>query len=550
MVGLERVVSLTCKAFLMHFLDHRDFLAQGDTRVFYQWMRIEQMDQWLHWFLFACCLAGIVSYIVYWYRKDWTELPKGIGWTLLLLRLLAIAGILIFFLDLQKRTEQKVTRASKLAVLVDTSLSMTMPQLDDDADPTMSSVGSQSRIASVQETFATSRLLGQLQKNHDVNVLRFDQSARPSVVASFVKPRELAGGLDAESSRASLWRLLSMVAWAGTVTIAIGSVLMLASLLSRVYGDTRAIWPYVLMAAVIAIITGFVMIATAVLRADSLPWKSLWGASAPSAVGADSPESIKSQQPNTAIAFEPNAVAWDTQIAATGSESRVGDAINSLLEQERGSPLAGIVVITDGRSNAGLDPLTTISEATLQGVPIHTVGMGTARNPLNVRVVDVEAPKRVFPGDRFRMTALVQASGLQGKSITLQLRRRPGGQKNTGMAIEEERTITLEADDSISNVVFEILPREIGSWIYEVKALPPQQDSNAQDNTLESEVRVVEPKSTVLIIAGRLGSINSFAICCSAMRPCSRTYCCKRAGLASRKKPRKCSPSFREPEPR
>ena len=117
-------------------------------------------------------------------------------------------------------------------------------------------------------------------------------------------------------------------------------------------------------------------------------------------------------------------------------------------------------------------------------------------------MVDIETPKRVFPGDRFRLTALLQASGLQGKQVTIQLRRRPGGQKNAGMAIEEERIVTLDADDAMSNLVFDIQPREIGSWIYEVKALAPEQDSNPLDNALESEVRVVEPKSTVLIVAG------------------------------------------------
>ena len=100
-------------------LDTFHCFAQEDMRVFYQWMRVEQMDQWIHWFVLACCLTALVSYVVYWYRKDWVELPKSIGWTLLSLRLLALLGILVFFFDLQKRTEQRVTRSSKLAVLVD-----------------------------------------------------------------------------------------------------------------------------------------------------------------------------------------------------------------------------------------------------------------------------------------------------------------------------------------------------------------------------------------------------------------------------------------------
>jgi hypothetical protein len=486
-------------------------LAQGDLRVFYQWMRIEQMDQWIHWFVFACCLAGLISYVIYWYRKDWQELPRGIGWTLLLLRFLALAGILIFFFDLQKRTEQKVTRSSRLAVLVDTSLSMTMPQADDDSNVANPVGASRSRISAVQESFAKSPLLEQLQQQHDVSVMRFDQGSRPSVVASFMKPTRSEGQLDSEASRVELWRWLSVLTWSGTIVLAVGGLVMAIALLSRVYGDARAFWPYVLMTSVIAVVSGFVMIATAVLRADSIPWSGLWSMNAPaplapssitpSTTGAIAGAPASSAENPSAI-LAPKEVAWETQIAATGAESRIGDAISSVLEQERGAPLAGVVVISDGRSNAGLDPLVTISEASLQGVPIHTVGMGTARNPLNVRIIDVEAPKRVFPGDRFKLTALVQSSGLQGKPITIQLRRRPGGQKNIGMSIEEERSITLETDDTISTVEFEIAPREIGSWIYEARAVPPQQDANPQDNFVETEVRVVEPKSTVLIVAG------------------------------------------------
>ena len=87
---MERFVPRNHETNLMHnpINSLSALLAQGDLRVFYQWMRIEQMDQWIHWFVFACCLAGLISYVIYWYRKDWQELPRGIGWTLLLLRFL------------------------------------------------------------------------------------------------------------------------------------------------------------------------------------------------------------------------------------------------------------------------------------------------------------------------------------------------------------------------------------------------------------------------------------------------------------------------------
>lgn len=472
------------------------FIAQENSRIFYQWMRAEQMDQWIHWFGLACIVALILSYALFWYRKDWKELPRGIGLTLLMLRLLALLGILVFFFDLQKRTEQRITRSSRLAVLVDTSLSMTMPKGD---DTNSSSDTVTSRIAAVQQLFSQTNILKQLQTQHDVSIYRFDQSARPSLVASFAKPKTEA--VETEDNREAIWKLASRTAWLGTLFVVTGFGCLLAGLLARVRGSQSSVWPYVLLASVIGLLAGFVFIATSILRADGIAWQTLWSTRAPSVEPVDSRSNsssvLQEQRP-----AEPKDVLWDSVLSATGSESRVGDALHSILEQERGAPLAGIVLLSDGRNNAGIDPMTTVSEATIQGVPIYTVGLGTARNPVNVRVLDIEAPKRVFPGDRFRLNALVQASGLEGKEVTVQLRRRAGNQKTAAMTVEEERTVRLQGDDAITSIIFDIMPKEIGSWVYEIKSLSPTQDTNPLDNALEREVRVVEPKATILVIAG------------------------------------------------
>lgn len=472
------------------------FIAQENSRIFYQWMRAEQMDQWIHWFGLACVVALILSYALFWYRKDWKELPRGIGLTLLLLRLLALLGILVFFFDLQKRTEQRITRSSRLAVLVDTSLSMTMPK-GDEVDASSDTVTS--RISAVQQLFSQTNILKQLQTQHDVSIYRFDQSARPSLVASFAKPKTEA--VETEDNREAIWKLASRTAWLGTFFVVTGFGCLLAGLLARVRGSQSSVWPYVLLASVIGLLAGFVFIATSILRADGIAWQALWSTRAPSLEPVDS-RSTSSSVSQEQRPAEPKDILWDSVLSATGSESRVGDALHSILEQERGAPLAGIVLVSDGRNNAGIDPMTTVAEATIQGVPIYTVGLGTARNPINVRVLDIEAPKRVFPGDRFRLNALVQASGLEGKEVTVQLRRRAGNQKTAAMTVEEERTVRLQGDDAITSIIFDIMPKEIGSWVYEIKSLPPTQDTNPLDNALEREVRVVEPKATILIIAG------------------------------------------------
>jgi uncharacterized membrane protein len=439
-------------------------------------------------------LAAIVSWVVYWYRKDWQELPKTLGYALLILRLTALLGILIFFMDLQKRSERRDVRSSKVAVMVDTSLSMTMPL---EETPGRDSSGP-SRIAAVQKYLGQSGLLEQLQKEHDTTVYRFDQGTRPSVVASFQKPVEASlrgGSLEA---RERLLGFLRATAWFGTVLTTLGIVLMVGSLLGRALGSSQKYLSYCILAGVVTAISGFVFMATAILRAETIPWQSLWSNEALASIQAEQVDlPTAKDQPQT-----PAQIAWETVLGATGTESRIGDALQSVLEQEQSSTLAAVLLLTDGRSNAGVDPQNVVSLAARQEVRIHPVGLGTDKNPTNVKILDMEAPKRVFPGDRFRITGLVQASGMLGTQVPVQLRRRPGGGSNVGPTIEEERTLTLEGDDAITSLAFEVTPREVGPWIYELKVLAPTSDSNAADNQFESEVRVVEPNSTILILAG------------------------------------------------
>ena len=486
----------------------------NETRVYYQWMRFEALDQWWHWLVLATVIAAIVSYVVYWYRRDWGELPKSLGWALLVLRLTALIGLLLFFFDLQKRSEQKLVVPSRLAVLVDTSLSMSLP---------LASIGEGNRIDAVTDFLSKSPLLPQLQSQHDVSVYRFDATQRPVLVASFAK---LPSGADANDLAANVsvdspWPWISRFVWTGTIFLLISITAMVVAMTARIAGSRLSAWPYVVLAGVVLFISGLTLVGTAALRGSDYPIESLWSVAEPAKIAPESIsiENVMNKEANStsgssmviAANTDPSKTDWATVLRASGSETRFGDAIGSILDQQQGSALAGIVLITDGQNNAGQDPVAIASIAAANSVPIYAVGVGSPDDPNNVRVVDVEAPKRVFPGDRFRVSALVQSSGLGGKTCVVQLRRRSAGSStdktsvansSDQFAIEEEVKLNLVADDSLQPVTFDVKPRELGVWVYDVKIIPPASDSNAQDNVMETEVRVIQPKSTVLVIAG------------------------------------------------
>ena len=99
-------------------------LAEGGTNVYHEFVRLQSLTQWWHWLLLVLTCGAALAYVALLYRRDSAELPGGVRWLLLLLRVTAFAGILFFYFDLEKRSEQKVVKNSRTVLLVDTSLSM------------------------------------------------------------------------------------------------------------------------------------------------------------------------------------------------------------------------------------------------------------------------------------------------------------------------------------------------------------------------------------------------------------------------------------------
>jgi len=61
------------------------------------------------------------------------------------------------------------------------------------------------------------------------------------------------------------------------------------------------------------------------------------------------------------------------------------------MDSASGSPIAGIVVLSDGRFNQGEPPEIVAALARSRKVPIFTVGIGDPSPPRNVIVSSVEA---------------------------------------------------------------------------------------------------------------------------------------------------------------
>ena len=137
-------------------------LAENASHTFYRFARLQSMSEWWHGLLLIAICAAIAAYVVVMYWRDSTDLSRGIGWSLAALRLLAFAGILFFFLELEKRTEDREIKPSRTVLLVDTSQSMGLRDTESAPSSAAASRAAASRIDQVVSELRGGELIQQL----------------------------------------------------------------------------------------------------------------------------------------------------------------------------------------------------------------------------------------------------------------------------------------------------------------------------------------------------------------------------------------------------
>ncbi|WP_425398447.1 hypothetical protein [Aeoliella sp.] len=368
----------------------------------YEFARLESLSD--AWWVAPALVLGLIVLLGYvWsvYRREAQTISATKAVVLALLRTIAIAGLVAFFLGLEKRSSSRVVEPSRIAVLADTSLSMDLP----DAEPTSSDKATRSE--KVQALLTQSPLLEDLSKAHDVDVVSLGESTRPLAYL----PQEVASEEEAANNN-------------------------------------------------------------------------------------------EDEQPEP---FDYEKLA--DQMTPEGHETRLGDAIAATLERYQGLPLAGIIVLTDGGQNRGLEIAAAAEAAADAKVKVHAVGFGPTVAPANIVVRELIAPERAYPGDKLTLQAIVHAQDLAGQQIELQLSRRV----NTGSTEEaapgdwelvESRTLPIAGSDALETVRIETDPPEPGEYIYEVRAMPAPREAMIDDNAQQAEVAVIDRQTRVLLFAG------------------------------------------------
>ncbi|MEY4830649.1 MAG: hypothetical protein RLZZ562_2445 [Planctomycetota bacterium] len=186
-----------------------------------------------------------------------------------------------------------------------------------------------------------------------------------------------------------------------------------------------------------------------------------------------------------------------TEVTARGNRTQLGDALDVHLATAASSNLDAVVLVSDGRSNAGLDPIEVAERFALRGVPIHTIGVGDPQAPRNAWLVGPPGPKEALRQETVAFDVTVRAEGLAGKTTRVELHGTREGQPERALT---STTVDLPEDGAALPVRLSCAFEEAGDWTLRFSLAAMPEESQSDDNADTRFLRVNDERIRVLYL--------------------------------------------------
>jgi hypothetical protein len=177
-------------------------------------------------------------------------------------------------------------------------------------------------------------------------------------------------------------------------------------------------------------------------------------------------------------------------------DTALGAAVEMAMDDASGRGLAGIVLVTDGRSTVGIDPLDAVRRATEASggqprAPVMAVPVGSIDAPIDLAVTDVLAAPVVALNDTVSINATLQSSGLTGREVAVELRSAAG-------EVLDSRRMKLK--EGRQQVVFQWHAQETGTSLLTIAVPPEAEEAVRENNLVETSIAVSDRRSKVLVV--------------------------------------------------
>lgn len=196
------------------------------------------------------------------------------------------------------------------------------------------------------------------------------------------------------------------------------------------------------------------------------------------------------------VARRPRRADGEAKSAATErSDTALGEAIGMALDDASDRVVGGIVLLTDGRSTTGIDPLEAVRRAAESSggqprAPVISVPIGAPEPPVDIAVAEVLVAPEVALGDTVSVAATILSSGLSRREVAVEL--------VAGGAVAATADLVLRDGRQIVSLPWQATAA--GTTLLTVRVKPEPEEITTVNNALDAPVEVSSRKVKTLVI--------------------------------------------------
>jgi uncharacterized membrane protein len=180
-------------------------------------------------------------------------------------------------------------------------------------------------------------------------------------------------------------------------------------------------------------------------------------------------------------------------LKANAPGTSIGGALEALAKTDRGAPLAGVVLLSDGLDTSSRRAEAVARDLGTLGIPVYTVPSGIA-DPDDVSIRNVLMQDVAFTGDKVPVRVQLQSKGYEKRTAELSV-----SLNGRGVA---RQSVTFEGGLQFVEIFFNVDVAKRGAARIGVEIEAFSDETTAANNRVERSVRVVNEKINVLCIEG------------------------------------------------
>jgi len=181
-------------------------------------------------------------------------------------------------------------------------------------------------------------------------------------------------------------------------------------------------------------------------------------------------------------------------LAFSGSQTKLGAALQGAREELAGLPVAGVVLVSDGADTSEASLTDALLGMKAEKLPVFTVGVGSTTLERDIQIDRVNVPRTVLKGASLLVDAVVTQTGYAGKTVRVDV-------EDDGRIVGSEE-VRLPSDGSPATVRVRATAADPGPRVFRFRVAAQPDEVVTQNNSREALIDVRDAVEKILYFEG------------------------------------------------